>query len=304
MRRAARALALGVLLLLGLWIGSGALVAWALTRRPRPPFAEPGPQVGSTAAQPLRISTSDGVELGGWLYEIEGPKLSVLLLHGNRGSRSQNLDLIRFMTQQGVDTMAISFRAHGDSTGERNNFGYDAQVDVIAAVDFLETRFPGQPIVIVGRSLGAAAAIYASGTLGSRVRGYALESPYLDLRSAALNRTSMFLPRPLNRVAYRALLLWAERFLGVPVDRISPGRAIRDLPATASVLFLAGALDVRARLSEIKQLRDQLRGASRLVVFRDAAHSELYTKDPDQYEDALRTFLQPLINAGAKRALR
>jgi alpha-beta hydrolase superfamily lysophospholipase len=82
----------------------------------------------------------------------------------------------------------ISLRAHGDSTGDFNDMGYSARHDVVAAVEFLERRRPGNPIVIHGLSMGAGAAVFASGELGHRIKGYVLESPYRDLKIADFRR--------------------------------------------------------------------------------------------------------------------
>ena len=60
---------------------------------------------------------------------------------------------------------------------------------MIAAVEFLERHRPGKPIVVLGASLGAAAAVFASGELAHRVQGYILESPYKDLKTAVRNRS-------------------------------------------------------------------------------------------------------------------
>ena len=79
-------------------------------------------------------------------------------------------------------------RAHGDSTGEFDDAGYGARRDVCAAVEFLERRRPGRPVIVDGNSLGSAAAIFAAGELGHRVAAYILECPYQDLKIAVWNR--------------------------------------------------------------------------------------------------------------------
>ncbi len=86
-------------------------------------------------------------------------------------------------------------RAHGDSSGEFNDIGYSARLDVVAAVEFLERRRPARPILIHGTSLGAAAATFAAEELGHRVHGYVLECPYRDLRTAVWNRAEKALRR-------------------------------------------------------------------------------------------------------------
>ena len=59
-------------------------------------------------------------------------------------------EVVRFgaevLAGEGLTTMTISLRAHGDSSGQRTSFGYGARHDLIAAVEFLEREFPGRPI--------------------------------------------------------------------------------------------------------------------------------------------------------------
>ena len=70
-----------------------------------------------------------------------------------------------------------------------------ARRDVYAAVEFLERRHPGRPVIVDGNSMGAAAAIFAAGDLGHRVAAYILESPYQDLKVAVWNRIDNWLPQ-------------------------------------------------------------------------------------------------------------
>ncbi len=100
-----------------------------------------------------------GLLAAGWLVRGDPLKECVLLLHGNGESRQQMLPVMQFLADAHFTVLAISLRAHGDSTGEINDIGWSARHDVIAAVAFLQRECPHQSIFIVGRSLGAAAAI-------------------------------------------------------------------------------------------------------------------------------------------------
>ena len=98
-------------------------------------------------------------------------------------------------------------------TGEIDDAGYSARHDVFAAVDFLERRRPGRPVVIDGNSMGSAAAIFAAEELGHRVAAYILESPYQDLKTAVWNRIDNRLPAGLSHAAYGGLRLVSPLFL-------------------------------------------------------------------------------------------
>ena len=276
------------LLLVGIWLGLSAWVAWNLTQRARRPFAEPAPLVDWAEFEDVRLSTADGEQIGGWLARGTTQRGCVLLLHGNGGSRKSMLPEMRLLVEEGFSILAVSLRAHGDSTGEVNDFGYSARADVLAAVTKLRAEFPHRPVFILGRSLGAAAALFAAEEIGEDISGLFLESPYRDLSSATWNRLSHYLPPVADRVAYAGLRLWSPLFLPVDPDRIAPCRAAADVPQSVPVVIVAGSDDERATLDDARSVFEPLASHGKLVVFQGAKHNGCRTCDPELY---LRTLL-------------
>ena len=281
------------------WLLASFGVAYRLTRRPRPLFAEPAPSVAWGPLEAHRITTSDGQQLGAWYAEGEDDAPSVLLLHGNRGSRWNCLSRASLLaTEGGCPVLLVSLRAHGDSTGRVNDMGYSARRDVVAAVEFLRRRRPGKPVIILGVSLGAAAAIFAADELGGRVRGYILESPYQDLKTAVRHRTEAYLPPVLDRVAYLGLRIAAPVILP-EFEAISTVRAIDRIPADVPVLILSGSDDPLARPAEAFALHDRVRSHGRVEVFQGGRHNDLFAIDPSRYG---RMVLDFCAGAGRVRA--
>ncbi|HEV3166625.1 MAG TPA: alpha/beta hydrolase [Isosphaeraceae bacterium] len=273
-----------------LWLMASLAAAYWLTRRPHRLFPEPPPTVAWGTFEPERLRTRDGQELGAWYRkgEAEGP--SVLLLHGNRGCRWNCLDRAEIYAGRGCSVLLISFRAHGDSTGEFNDVGYGSREDVISAVEFLERRRPGRPILVHGVSMGAAVATFASRALAHRVQGYILESPYRDLKVAVRNRTRASLPPVLDWVAYRGLVTVSPVFLP-ELDHISPLAAIEGIPGDVPVLMLAGDAAHLARPAETRALFDRIRSHATLVTFENAGHHNLLATAPDPYKRAVLKFV-------------
>ena len=73
------------------------------------------------------------------------------------------VDDARALRGLGWTVLPITVRAHGDSEGRRNDFGWSARHDVEAAVSYLEARTEA-PIVVLGISLDR-------GRAGARGRG-------------------------------------------------------------------------------------------------------------------------------------
>src|SRR5262249_1186860 len=200
-----------------------------------------------------------------------------------------------FLASHGLAALLVTFRAHGDSTGDYHDIGWGARQDVWAAVDYLEKRRPGCPIIVSGVSMGAAAALFASGQLGHRVCGYIVESPYQDLKIAVWNRTDNALPPILSHVAYAGLRAVAPVF--VPhLDRISPLAAASGIPGDVPVLILAGEADRLARVDEVRAIFRAVESHGKLVCFPRAGHGNLYNADRDLYE---RTVLEFCRGIGA-----
>jgi pimeloyl-ACP methyl ester carboxylesterase len=231
-----------VLALVAAWAASGVVVARVLTRRARPVFEEPAPP-GHVA---LRLRTSDGLSLGAWYRERVDERAAVVLVHGNGGSRTLVRAHAARLHELGCSVLSVSLRAHGDSEGDVNDLGYSARFDVLAATAHLRAHAPARRVVVVGLSLGAAAALYASPELD--VDGYVLAAPYADLRLATRRRTRRYLPHGLDVLAYEALVLGARVWLP-DLDRLRPAAHAR-IRSHVPVVIVVGERDDRAPRSD------------------------------------------------------
>ena len=286
-----RALA-GLVVAVGLWLFAALLVADQLTGRSRPPYPEPPPAVPWGTLRPLRLSTADGHDLGAWFVPGRPDRPPVVLVHGNGGSRSSCLPEAELLATAGHPVLLLTARAHGDSSGDRNDFGLGARHDVVAAVAWLDAELPGRPVVVWGQSLGAAAALFAAPDLGPRAAGYVLECPYRDLRTAVRNRTRVYLPPVVDWVAYAGLTAAAPLVLP-DVDAISPVEAAGRFPPGVPALVLAGGADRRAIPDDVRAIADRIGPGARLVVF-DGDHLALGRADPDGYRATILGFLDTL----------
>jgi alpha-beta hydrolase superfamily lysophospholipase len=269
------------------WLAASALVAWSMTRRYHERSPEPPPQVASGSTESVRLQTSDGEEIGGWFVRGDRRKGCVLLLHGIGASRREMLPVMQWLAEAGYSVLAVSFRAHGDSTGNVIDIGWSARHDVVAAVKFLRRQCPGRPVYVVGRSMGAAAAIFAAKELQGDVAGYFFEQPYKDLKSAVWSRLHHHVPPGLDLVAYLGLRLWAPVFLPESPDEISPYEHIRAIPENVPIVFITGSADRHALLEDVKILYNRVQSHARLVVFPGAVHEALDRNNPQLYRSSL-----------------
>lgn len=272
------------------WMLVSFAVAHRLTHRRGSPFAEPAPRVAWGRLEEHRLTTRDGQGIGAWYAEGRDDAPAILFLHGNGGSRPHCLNRAAILAgERGCAILLISLRAHGDSTGDRNDIGYSARHDVVAGVEFLRERRPGKPVIVFGVSLGAAAAAFAAENLGDRVQGYVLESPYQDLKTAVWNRVEVSLPPILDRAAYLGLRI-AALLLVPDLDAIAPVLAVGSIPESTPVLIMAGGADDLARPEEARALFDRVKSHGRLEIFPGARHNDLADVDPARYRRLILDF--------------
>jgi pimeloyl-ACP methyl ester carboxylesterase len=275
-----------------IWLATGAIAAWQLTRRPRPAFAEPPPTVAGETMRQHRLRTSDGEEVGAWYRPARPQRGTIVFLHGIGGSRSAFRTLFEPLAAEGYGVLAVSLRSHGDSTGGAHDVGYSARHDVMAAVEFLEGQAPGARVIVCGTSFGAAAAAYASGELGGRVHGYLFDSLYADVRSTIWNRLDRYLPPGLDYAAYVTLRLWAPAFLPVGLDVLRPRDHLSGIPTSTRVVFAVGTNDFRSPPADAREMYEMIRGHAEFVEFSGAEHSLLHVHDRELYLKTLTGLLQ------------
>jgi alpha-beta hydrolase superfamily lysophospholipase len=276
-----------------IWLLGSFAVGYYFTHRLTSSYAEPAPDISWGKIEQLRLTTSDGEELGAWFVAGAVDQPAVVLLHGYHGCRGNCLSRAEFLARAGCSVLLVTLRAHGDSSGQINDIGYSARQDVIAAVAWLEQRRPGGKIIVFGHSQGAAAAMFAATELGRRVHGYIWESPYRDLHTAVRNRTEMYLPVVASSLAYAGLCLTAPLVLP-EADRIAPVRAIDGMPQPTPVLILAGGRDRRARPEEAAEIFQQIKQQATLEMFDEADHAQLMQKEPERYQRVVLRFVTKL----------
>jgi pimeloyl-ACP methyl ester carboxylesterase len=287
------------LVLLLVWLVPCFLFAYQMTRRAKPHHDQPVPRVDWGTFEPLRLTTADGLDVGGWFLSGQPDKPSVLLLHGNGHDRGQLLRSAEVFARDGCSVLMISFRAHGDSGGEYNDIGWSARYDVLVAVAWLEQRRPGRPIIIDGVSLGAAAATFAAADLGTRVSGYILECPYQDLKTAIRNRTELWLPPVLDRVAYGGFM--AATLVILPeIDRVAPAAAVASVPESVPVLVIGGEQDNFARPHEAKAVYESVRSHGRLVMLEGVGHGPMIEGDEARFREEVLRFVAEVEAASKK----
>jgi alpha-beta hydrolase superfamily lysophospholipase len=278
-----------VLLLLGaagIWI-AGSVMMGRLGRA----WEKVSPAAGIEA---VAFRASDGVELKGWWWRGSDPSRAVLLLHGLVANRLQMLPRAKWLHQLGYSVLLFDFRGCGESGGHAT-LGYDERLDVAAALQFLREKESGAAIVLLGQSMGAAAAVMAVDQWEG-VKGAVLEHLYDRIESAIRARVR-------RRVgwlepALSPLLLWqVPARLGFPPAALAPVERISK--ARCPVLLGYGGIDPTVSVEGVRALFMAGPHPTTLWSLQQAGHEDLYRFNPASYKAKIGEFLSETLGPPA-----
>ncbi|MFB3786812.1 MAG: alpha/beta hydrolase [bacterium] len=126
------------------------------------------PDAAGLAYEDVSLQTADGLRLHGWYLPHAEASAALLFCHGNAGNVSHRIESLRQWHSLGLNVFLFDYRGYGRSAGRPTEEG--TYQDALAAYNWLQGRGPDLPIVLFGRSLGAAVAI----DLAARGKGAAL----------------------------------------------------------------------------------------------------------------------------------
>jgi pimeloyl-ACP methyl ester carboxylesterase len=139
-------------------------------------------------------------------YDVVGSGPLVVLIPGMGDLRSSFRHLVPLIAAAGYTVVSTDLRGHGDSDASFSSYGdSDTADDVIALLDEL-----GGPAVLVGNSLGAAAAVLASARRPELVRGIALVDAFVrnpaNANAFTLAMFRVLMARPWVAAVWKAYL--------------------------------------------------------------------------------------------------
>lgn len=269
---------------LGAGVGLGGLLAglavlwvigWSLARPVNhvvPPLA---------GFEPLALESTRGS-----LLRVAGTTRCALLLHGVRADRRAMAGRAGFLRDAGLTVLAIDQQAHGETPGEMITFGHRESGDAQRALAYLRS-LGCRRVLAIGQSMGGAAALLGDGPLA--VDALVLESVYPTIEDAVANRLAMRFGTA-GRLAAPLLYLQVPMRAGVAREALRPVDAVRKL--RVPVLVAGGSIDLQTPAAETRRLFDAAPEPKVLWLVEGAAHQDLHSYDPVQYQARLAAFIE------------
>jgi uncharacterized protein len=129
----------------------------------------------------LSIPTPKGGEINGILIRQDHARGVIFYLHGNTGSLNRWSYSAEELKHFGFHVFAMDYRGYGKSSGHRSEALMHS--DVLACWENIQSRFPGMPMHIYGRSLGSGFAVRLAARI--EAKSLLLETPFYSLTNLA-----------------------------------------------------------------------------------------------------------------------
>jgi uncharacterized protein len=264
---------------------AGLVFSWRVGGGLCAPHNHTVPSPADLPVEPVNFASASGAMIHGWLVAPATNRSVVILLHGVRADRTQMLGRVPFLVRAGYAVLLFDLQAHGESIGRTITYGLLESRDAQAAVAFVRQRFPGQPIGVIGVSLGGAAALLGSPPLDAQA--LVLESVFPTIVDATKDRLEWVWGRPAR--------LLSPLLTGQFKLRLGVGpAALRPIDRAAEIqtpkLFLAGTRDPRTKIAEAEEMFARAAEPKAFYPVAGADHEDLHRFLGARYEELVLNF--------------
>ncbi len=245
----------------------------------------------------------DSVRLSGWFVPPTSKRVVVICTHGLFRNRTELLDVIMPLAQDGYGALLYDSRSHGASDKSIVSLGYYERNDVLGAIQYVLRRYqdsvdkPG--IVLLGVSMGAVAVLEAA--VESRdYNALILDSPFASLKETVVDHSWLFFKLP--RYPFPGLFLfWFQHIAGFDASRLNSFQAIVRVEPVP-LLIIASEGDARIRASVSRELFEMSKAPDKKIkIFgKDVPHGAAARVHTHEYYELLKGFLGDVFTDRAR----
>jgi uncharacterized protein len=248
------------------------------------------PEQYGLQAETWQVHTPDSILLSAFYLpaRTRANGKTLLLLHGISNCKESFLPRAAELTTQGYNVLLTDLRAHGQSGGDYNTFGYRETRDISALLDTLDARHPGTKVGILGQSLGGAIALQCLAN-DKRLQFGIIESTFHALPAVIEQYGVNYFGIRSEWLARHTLDKSAEIARYDPYS-ILPVKAAERI--TQPMFISHGDADERIPLAFGRQNFEHLASADKTwYAVPGARHSTLYHDGGEAYKQAVQAFL-------------
>lgn len=208
---------------------------------------------------------AEGAELNALHFQQANARGLVFFLHGNGGNLQSWTSGADYYQRVNYDMFMFDYRGYGKSTGEIDS-EEQMHADVRLAWDTIAPRYADKPIVLYGRSLGAALAIRLATEVDADL--LVLVSPFTSMLAMAQAQYPI-VPSAILRYPFRN---------DQNIERVS-----------SPVLFVHGDQDMLIPLTHSRELLKSANPPAELLIIEGAGHNDIHSYS--RYLDGLAAAL-------------
>lgn len=241
------------------------------------------------------VTSTDGLRLFGKFFPCGNSKKTVICFHGYTSEGLNDYStLARFYLENGYNLMIVDQRAHGKSEGTYIGFGCLDRLDAKIWIDYVVGRVgEDSSILLHGDSMGAATVLMTTGLkLPRQVKAAVSDCAFTsawDVFCAVLKNMYHLPPFPIMQIANQMV----KKRAGYELDECNAKREVAK--AEIPILFIHGKDDSFVPCSMVYELYGNCQSQKKLVVVDGAGHVESCYKNPESYEEAIRSFIFPIF---------
>ncbi|AOW31699.1 hypothetical protein MG5_06350 [Candida albicans P57072] len=205
---------------------------------------------------------------------------TILILSPNAGNIGHALPIVSiFYKKFGYNVFIYSYRGYGKSTGSPSEKGLKMDADrVMQYLTKEDSQYQQSSIILYGRSLGGAVAIYIAATKTSSIHAMILENTFLSIRKTVPHAFPL-----LKYVAGFVHQTWDSESL---VPLISP---------KVPVLLLSARKDEIVPPSHMDRIYELLKSESKgMFEFENSSHNDTVVQEG--YWDRVHSFIKNKVN--------
>lgn len=232
----------------------------------------------------VELETADGETLQCYLLKQDSSSpnytnKTVLMLSPNAGNIGHALPIVAiFYKNFGYNVFIFSYRGYGKSTGYPNEAGIKIDADTVMAHLTKDKQYLESSIVLYGRSLGGAVAIYLAATQGANISALILENTFLSIRKTA--------PRIFPFLKYLTFFIHQIWDLESLVSKI---------PDNIPVLLLSARKDEIVPPDHMDKIQEKLRSTVKIMFkFDNSTHND--TVIQENYWERVHEFIKDKVN--------
>lgn len=241
------------------------------------------------------IKSEDGLKLHG--YEVEnknGNGNYIIACHGYSGSANDMARYAKWYYSMGYSLIIPDARAHGESEGNVRGMGWLERRDIPIWISKILTEHKEVEIALFGISMGAATVMMTSGEkLPEQVKAVIEDCGYSSAWDEFQKQLKNMFHLPSFPLMNVASLVTKIRG-GYSLKEASAVNQLRN--CKLPVLFIHGSKDDFVPFEMLDIVYEAAKTEKIKMAFDGAGHAMSSTKDPENYWNAVRSFLNKHMN--------